>query len=458
MNKSSIFLVLVVTTLLVSCGKTHKPKELDAYFKNSLSEYNRKLTDVIVADIFTPPVASRIYAYSNIAAYEGIRFIDSTTISLNGQLNDLSITTTPNPNKEYYYPLTSIVAFLNVSKELVFDVESIENLRLTLLNEVQEIGIDTKIYENSIALGDSISQEIIKRASTDGYLKRTALPRYSVNEDPGRWKPTPPDYMEAIEPHWNTIKPFVLDSVDQFDPGLPTNFEIKETSKFYKEAQEVYETVKNIDSTQLQIAKFWDCNPNISITKGHVMYFQQQISPGGHWIHITAQVLEEQELDLVEAAGSMAQVSIGIADAFISCWDQKYKSSLIRPETYINNFIDPEWLPILQTPAFPEHTSGHSVASSAAATILTEIFGKNYKFTDSTEVKYGLPPRDFLSFNVAAKEAAISRLYGGIHYKPAIDLGVEQGRAVGTFVLKNVKIHVNEKRLISDLRMNKKLK
>lgn len=438
MIKSWIIIGLVTMLLIVSCGETHKPEELEAYFENSITEYNRKLTDVIVADIFTPPVASRIYAYSNIAAYEGIRFKDSTKISLGSQLNDLTLATKPDAAKEYYYPLTSMVAFLNVAKVLVFDIERIDNLRNDLLKDVQKIGIDKEIYENSIALGDAISLEIIERASTDGYLRRTALPRFSVNKDPGRWKPTPPDYMEAIEPHWNTIKPFVLDSAGQFDPGLPTSFDISDSSQFFKEATEVYETVKNVDSTQLEIAKFWDCNPNISTTKGHVMYFQQQISPGGHWVHITAQVLDEKETNVVDASATLAQVSIAIADAFISCWDQKYKSSLTRPETFINEHIDPDWAPILQTPAFPEHTSGHSVASSAAATVLTHIFGDNYAFADETEVPYGLPVRSYKSFNHAAKEAAISRLYGGIHYRPAIELGVEQGKAVGEYVIEQI--------------------
>jgi len=222
---------------------------------------------------------------------------------------------------------------------------------------------------------------------------------------------------------------------------LPTKFNLNKSSQFYIEATEVYETVKNLDSTQLNIAKFWDCNPNISTTKGHVMYFQQQISPGGHWIHITAQVLDEKKSSLVTSASALSQVSVAIADAFISCWDQKYKSNLTRPETFINENIDPDWAPVLQTPAFPEHTSGHSVASSAAATVLTDIFGDNYAFADATEVPYGLPVRSYQSFNQAAQEAAISRLYGGIHYKPAIELGVLQGRQVGEHVLKNISLN-----------------
>ncbi|MBU3026395.1 vanadium-dependent haloperoxidase [Zobellia galactanivorans] len=431
--------IIVCTVLMVSCGTNHDKERLDTYFEGSLSRYNRELTNVIVSDIFTPPVASRIYAYSNIAAYEGIRFMDSTKLSLSSRLNGLKELSTPDPSKNYYYPLVSIVAFTQVGKSLVFDLDKVEAIKNKMLGEVKEIGMDQEVYRNSIDLGETLASEILAWAAKDGYLRRTALPRYSVSDDPGRWRPTPPDYMEAIEPHWNTLRPFVLDSAAQFDPGLPTPFDSAEDSPFYKEAMEVYETVENLDDDKLEVAKFWDCNPNISHTKGHVMYFQQQISPGGHWMHIAAQILEEQKADGVKAAETMSMLGVALADAFISCWDQKYKSSLTRPETYINNYIDQDWEPILQTPAFPEHTSGHSVASSAAATVLTGVFGDDYAFVDATEVPYGLPPRSFQSFWQAAEEAAISRLYGGIHYRPAIELGVKQGRAVGRLVLERLR-------------------
>ncbi|MFW5760284.1 MAG: vanadium-dependent haloperoxidase, partial [Cyclobacteriaceae bacterium] len=125
-------------------------------------------------------------------------------------------------------------------------------------------------------------------------------------------------------------------------------------------------------------------------------------------------------------------------DAFISCWDEKYRSSLIRPETYIYRYIDPDWKPLLQTPAFPEYTSGHSVISASAAVVLTELIGENFAFADSSEVDYGLPVRQYRSFYEASDEAAISRLYGGIHYRPACDNGIDQGRKVGNFIMDKI--------------------
>jgi membrane-associated phospholipid phosphatase len=106
----------------------------------------------------------------------------------------------------------------------------------------------------------------------------------------------------------------------------------------------------------------------------------------------------------------------------------------VRPETLINTYFDDEWKPILQTPPFPEYTSGHSVVSGAASSVLTSIFGDNFSFSDNTELPFGLPIRNYKSFKHAADEAAISRMYGGIHYRTAVEVGVGQGRKVGELV------------------------
>ncbi len=105
----------------------------------------------------------------------------------------------------------------------------------------------------------------------------------------------------------------------------------------------------------------------------------------------------------------------------------------------INKYLDERWEPFLQTPPFPEYTSGHSGISTAAATVLTDEFGDKFAFTDNVEADYGLPPRSFSSFKEASAEAAISRLYGGIHYRMAIEEGIGQGRKVGELVIERVR-------------------
>ncbi len=441
MGNTRIFtLITLVGCFLVACDR-HQPQELNEFTHGKLVEWNRQLTEVIISDIFTPPQASRIYAYSNVAAFETIRFSDSSKTSLADKLNGLSAVTGPDP--DVYLPAASIIAFSTVAQKLVYDQSKVQELEADFIGELREVGINKSTMQSTREYGQKVGEHILEWAQADGYNERTALSRYTVTGNPGRWQPTPPDYMDAIEPHWSTLRPFILDSASQFDPGPPTSFDTIPDSDFYLETLEVYETVKNLDDERFAIAKFWDCNPNISFTQGHVMYYQQQISPGGHWIHIAAQVLEGEHADLVKSAEVLAKVSVTIADAFISCWSEKYRSNLIRPETYINQYIDQEWKPVLQTPAFPEHTSGHSVASASAAVMLTDLFGDQYAFEDSTEVPYGLPTRSFESFNQAAEEAAISRLYGGIHYRPAITKGITQGRAIGKFAVLKLNDHAN---------------
>jgi hypothetical protein len=172
--------------------------------------------------------------------------------------------------------------------------------------------------------------------------------------------------------------------------------------------------------------------------QGHLMFASKKITPGGHWIGIVGLATRKTNQDMVGTAEAYALTSIGLFDGFISCWDEKYRSNLIRPETYINRWVDPDWQPTLQTPPFPEHTSGHSVISTSSAVILTHLFGENFAFADSTELAYELPVRNFNSFKEAAQEACISRFYGGIHYMPAIDYGISQGAKVGAHVLARV--------------------
>ncbi|MEL6866528.1 MAG: vanadium-dependent haloperoxidase [Bacteroidota bacterium] len=410
-------------------------QEIDQFSTLQQVNWNKVLTKVMVADIFTPPVCSRIYVYPNIAAYEVMAGGEEIYPSFAGQLKDLEPLPLLEETSPVYRPLSAMIAFATVAKELVYGREKIEEAEEQYLNSVKALGLPSKSYESSIAYGRKVGQHILNWANSDGYLERTAKSQYVLSKEPGRWKPTPPDYMPAIEPHWNTLRTFVIDSASQFTPPPPTRFSIDQSSPFYKETLDVYETVRGLNEERRAIAKFWDCNPNISHTKGHLTFFDQKISPGGHWISIAGIAIEKSQQSAQEAARIFALTSITLADAFISCWDEKYRSSLIRPETYINEHIDPDWKPLLQTPAFPEYTSGHSVISSAAAVMLSNLLGEDFAFVDSTEVTYGLPIREYGSFYQAADEAAISRLYGGIHYRPAIEDGVQQGKDIGRFVV-----------------------
>ena len=439
MMKFFAFTVLLV--LCVSCSQKDRPIAITAADYHTAQD---RVTAIQVHDIFSPPVASRIYAYCNIAAYEAMLDEKGAYKSLANQLKDLKPIPAPKDTTGLNRRLASLVAFYDVAKQLIFSEDRIILFRDSLYNNWEQQNPEN--FKVSKAYGMQVAEHIKAWMKKDNYAQTRTMPKFSVfTDDESRWQPTPPAYMDGIEPHWAKIRPFVIQSSDQFIPAPPPPFSMEEKSEFYKEVMEVYETNNDPngadeDSEETAIAQFWDCNPYVSTHKGHLMFATKKITPGAHWIGITKIACKKTDADYEKSVFAYTKASIAMADAFISCWDEKYRSNLIRPETVINKYIDENWVPVLQTPPFPEYTSGHSVISGAAAVALTSIFGDSFSFDDNTEIPYGLPIRHFTSFNAASAEAAMSRLYGGIHYRAAVEIGLEQGRDLGHYVIENLQM------------------
>lgn len=442
MKISAQLFFLIGLFLFMNCSNPTWKKEIAS--PDFLTRSQKVLTDVIVYDIFSPPVASRIYAYPNIAAYEILQNDYPTYKSLEGQLTDFQKVPKPKVGQEYYFPLASVHAFLTIGKALIFSESKMEVLEQELYTEFEKINMPSDVYERSMAFGQEMSDYILAWADKDNYKQTRTFPKYSLTDDESKWRPTPPDYMDGIEPHWSKIRPFVLKSADQFPPVPPTKYDMKDTTgQFFREVLDVYNVLNVAEKereNRLGIAKFWDCNPYVSTHKGHVMYATKKITPGGHWMGIARLASEKKKADIMQTSEALTMTALALADGFISCWDEKYRSKLVRPETIINQHMDESWKPALQTPPFPEYTSGHSVISRAAAIALTHVYGDNFDFLDTVEEEYGLPSRRFKSFLEASDEAAISRLYGGIHYRPACFNGVAQGENVGRYLVENIEM------------------
>ena len=441
MKKTSF--ILMMAFILISCT-TEQSNEPITISSEELHSSVDKVTEIMVHDIFSPPVASRIFAYPNIAAYEIVALDNDDYISLAGQLHDLRPIPKPDSTQAINYDLAALVAHMELSKRLIFSEDRMEALRDSLYG-IHE-GKNAALFNASKDYGLKVADHIGEWMKKDNYAQTRTMPKFTVDaDDPTRWQPTPPAYMDGIEPHWNKIRPFAIDSAQQFKPVPPPEFSMEEGSDFYKELKEVYDISIKIaeegdTSEEIQIAQFWDCNPYVSVTRGHLMFATKKITPGAHWMGITKIAARKTDSDFAKTVYAYTKASIAMADAFISCWDEKYRSNLIRPETLINQHIDDSWQPVLQTPPFPEYSSGHSVVSGAASVVLTDIFGDDFAFDDDTEVPYGLPIRSFDSFSQAADEAAISRMYGGIHYRAAVEIGVKQGRDLGDFVVDKLKM------------------
>ena len=433
----AFYLPILLLVALSACQekKDYSQAITDGYYFHAAQ---KQVTEVIIHDIFSPPVATRIYSYSSLAAYEVVAATDAANYApLMGQLNGSDAIAVPVP-ANIYPPLASLAAYYQVSTALIFSEEKMHAHRDSVFEELKEKGIPDDVFEASVAFGQAVGDKVREYSKKDNYHQSRSFPKYSVSNEPGTWQPTPPAYMEAVEPHWNKIRPFVLDSAAQFKVNPPPAFSIEPSSEFYKRALEVYAAQKNASKEQSDIAMFWDCNPYKMNVKGHVMFATKKITPGGHWMGIASIASAAAGKDWKGTVEALTLTAISLNEAFIACWDEKYRSRTIRPETYINQHIDENWVPLLQTPPFPEHTSGHSVASTAAAFTLAQIFGDQLHLVDSTELAYGLPIREFDSFSQAASEAAISRFYGGIHYMPAIEEGSKQGKQVGEWIWKNI--------------------
>lgn len=436
--KHNLFILLTGITLIFSCKKDNRGWEKAAENPEFLRRTQLQVTESIIHDIFAPPVSSRIYMYASLAAYEAAIAGNPKYQSMVGQLNGFQKVYQLDTNKKICKGLAATRAFLTIGKNLTFAQEVYVDFEKKMWEEYKATGIPDDVYENSIAFGDSVAASIMNYSKNDNY-KQTRGFRYTVTNKPGTWIPTPPAYIDAVEPNWTKIRPLTLDTSSQFPPVPPTKFDLTKGSPYYQEVMDCYNTVKNLTDEQRNIANFWDCNPFKMNITGHAMFATKKISPGGHWMEITSQVSRQLKTDVVQTAEAYLMTSMAVYDGFISCWTEKYRTVRIRPESVINTNIDKDWQPVLQTPPFPEYTSGHSVISAAAYTALNKTLGDNVAFNDSTEIPYGLPVRKFTSFKQAAQEASISRLYGGIHFRPALDNGFTQGERVGAWVVGKIK-------------------
>jgi len=427
--------------LLYACKTTGDYKKIvhdPQLFSNTVHELNT----VVMGNNFSPVVASRNYAYAAIAAYEAIAagYPDKYT-SLKGQLHGLTNVAKPDTTQPIDYEMAAILAYAKVGESVTFPEGSMKVYVDSIVKLAKDHGMPSGVYNVTKAYADALSNSIMLWSRKDNYAQTRSMPKYTVIDSPGRWVPTPPGYFQAMEPHWNLIRPMVMDSATQFIPTPPFPFNVTDkNSPYYKEVKMMLDTSKSLNEEQQHIANFWDDNPGKLNVNGHAMFVFKKFSPPGHWMSIAGIAAKKANADFATTVCAVAKTSIALFDAFIQCWDEKYRVNAIRPETVINKYFDPEWRPLLQTPPFPEYTCGHCTISPAAAEALTSVFGDNFAYTDSTELEFGIPNRSFTSFRQAALENQRARFYGGIHYHHSCVASTNWGIQVGDLVVQKLKM------------------
>ncbi|MGI4020334.1 MAG: vanadium-dependent haloperoxidase [Janthinobacterium lividum] len=414
----------------------HK-KPLPAYLE--IAPVINSINMVMVHDVISPPAAARYYAYAMLGAYQIVSENNHQVPALASFIRQFSAEKITIPAKNYDYRIAAIYCILETSKNMLpsgISLQDDEDVYVALLRKDK---ISEDVIKQSVSVAEKTSAQMINFSKTDHYNQLSAKLRYTPKKGDGYWYPTPPAYLEAVEPNWKTIRPMVIDSSSQFTPAPAVKFSKDTASAFFRQAKEVYDVSKKPTQEQLHIAAFWDCNPFAVTTSGHMSIGYKKISPGGHWMNIASLAVKKLNLDFDASVETVTLESLTLMDVFISCWDEKYRSNRIRPETYINKYIDINWKPFLQTPPFPEYASGHSVVSNSSAEILTYLLGDHFAYTDDTEIPYGVEPRSFTSFNQASAEAMISRLWGGIHFRDAIEEGNKEGREVAQNIIEKIK-------------------
>jgi hypothetical protein len=398
-------------------------ERFDSYIAQSW--YSLMLKLIIETPGHTPPVAARSFAYTGITLYEALQGEKANHHSLVGQLNGLSSMPQRAFGNSYLAPVTANAALARIIKDL-FQNASAKNLNkmdsLEAANDNLYFGKISQVIANrSRDYGHAVADAVFNWSLTDGG-NRAYSNNFPTDYIPpaglDKWLPTPPLYQTAMLPYWGNNRPMLLsDRTGAIDPPSPPAFSTVPGSAFYNAADEVYNTRLHLSSEQNTIALYWN--------DGSGSFF-----PPGHNIAITLQMIRNRGLNLEQAASLLAKVGIALSDAAIVCWRAKYIWNLLRPVTFIQKYIDPSWKPLIGTPPFPTYTSGHSTFSGATAAILTAELGTEISFTDSSRIAYGFLPRSFRNFHEYAQEAAMSRLYGGIHYRFDNENGFSCGQSI----------------------------
>lgn len=440
-------LATMAALLLPACKKSSsndkgKSTATSSYSADLAVEWFSLLYDVVKSQGINPPMAARTYGYAGIALYESLVPGMPDHRSLAGQINALDSLPEPTSGQSHHWPTAANAALQTLLSSLVPSLSTDNQDAIDALAESFATSfaadVATDVTDRSVDFGNAIAAAILDYAASDGsdlYDSADYVPPVG----PGLWEPTPPAFAAALLPYWGLVRPFFLLPAGECYAGSPPDFSTNPTSDFYAEADEVYTVTGDagaaLTDDQFDIAWFWGDGPTGTGT------------PPGHWVALTAQILTDEDRDLEDAAEAFARVGMAVHDAFVACWLTKYQENLVRPITYIQDNIDAAWDPLLPTPNFPEFTSGHSTQSGAATVVMQDFFGA-VAFEDRTHVEHnpnivallkdssGL--RSFSDFLAAADEAAISRLYGGIHYRSAIDLGVSQGRCIGEILLDRI--------------------
>jgi hypothetical protein len=426
MNRPSIasFILVSLTSILFlgSCKKTtdHPHYPSSKYSSEVLDKWMALQVRLIKNSTGVANHAfARHFAYSGIAALESLAPGIPAHSRWSGEWNGLADLPVPDPSVHYYFPANVNAAMAAVNRSFFPNASNADKMAIDSLESALKASFpateSAAVINASVAFGQSVAAAIFNWCETDGYKNANAP--YTPPLGTGLWVATPPAFASAATPYWGNNRTIVAGSINGIQPEAPIPYSTDPQSAFYKMVKQVYDLSQNLTDDQKAMALFWRDVPGVTTP--------------GHWLNILQQVVHSRKPSLDKAAVAYALTGVAINDAVISCWKTKYHYNLLRPITYIRNVMGhTSWNSFLGTPAHPEYSSGHAVLSGAAAAALQEVFGNIGTITDHTHDYLGFAPRSYSSFTAMAEEAAISRIYAGIHFQQTLDAGLIEGRKV----------------------------
>jgi hypothetical protein len=435
--KKICFLTIALLVLAVSCRKKEPEPQIFPNTDTFSSDFLLKWIDLHLELIkysngYTPPVASRTMGYTYLALYEAVVPGIPNKKSLQNHFHYSDSFPQADCTLEYYWPASASAAvsammrssFPLATQTYVTKLDSLERADSAFFSTQTSAAV----LERSLRFGRAVANDIQAWAALDGgefAFARNYPADYVAPVGAGLWVPTPSpvqpvfNYRSAMQPYWGNNRPFLYENVaSALILPLPPTFSTDTASYFYIEAKAVHDQVLNNSQEERNIAIFWADDVGT-------------YSPPGHSLAITKIILQDQNSNLALSAEVLAKMGMALSDAFVNCFKNKYIYNLLRPVTYIQSHINPNWSTLIGTPPFPEYVSCHSTQSAAAARILTHYFGEQVSFTDNSKDDVGYTARSFNNFYEFAQEAAISRFYGGVHYQFSCSLGYQSGLKIG---------------------------
>jgi hypothetical protein len=432
---TGVIMVLFLTALFKAKGQQPNPHRyemanLDSTFVYTWTALHLKLIRTSYG--WSPPVASRALGYVGVTLYESVVPGMKGYASLAGQLNGLKAVPKTQPGKPYHWGVSANAALAYITRNLWGNASLANRFTIDSLEAVVEGQIKSDPYLNpqmvvrSRQFGLAVAKAVFAWSITDGGHEgfyRNVPTNYVSVEGRGLWVPTSSNLTtgRTLQPFWGKNRLFLATNAQiSIPPPLPYSEE--PDSPFYKQTMEVYKHSSTVTEAQQRQAIFWSDGTGT-------------FTPPGHSWNIATIALKKTYARLDRIAFVYAQLGIALADAFICAWKCKFTHNSVRPETFVHNFIDPLWRPLLDTPPFPEHISGHATQAGAMAGVLTNIFGTPFLFMDNTYIDFvwsSVP--SFNSFEEAALECANSRFHGGIHFQKANEDGLKAGRQVAANV------------------------